>query len=60
MKIQHFFGGGLFEDYMVIDLKYFDWQNKRREIILNENKRYIKDSRYIDFDVIIIQIFYCR
>ena len=40
MKIQHFFGGGLFEDYMVIDSKekiviYFYGQNKRREIKLN-------------------------
>ncbi len=35
---------------------YFDGQNKRREIILNENKRYIRDYRYIDLDVTIIQI----
>ena len=35
---------------------YFDGQNKRREIILNENKRYIRDYRYIDLDVTIVQI----
>ena len=35
---------------------YFDGQNKRREIILNENKRYIRDYRYIDLGVTIIQI----
>ena len=35
---------------------YFDGQNKRSEIILNENKRYIRDYRYINLDVTIVEI----
>ena len=34
----------------------FDGQNKRREIILNRNNRYIRDYGYIDLDVTIVQI----
>ena len=35
---------------------FYDLQNKRKEIILNENKRYIRDYRYLDLDVTIIEI----
>ena len=35
---------------------FYDGQNKRKEIILNENKRYIRDYRYINLDVTIVEI----